>query len=275
MPFSPPSANVRGYVKPSAAFHTLDDWENLALRLLELQDKGIDSRGGQLSCKHAEFCDATDFDEFIDLISYYFGYQLVTEVERWDLLTRKNMLDFIEDFVNHRVWGLRKEYEHYFDDISRLRFAYFYSRGDMEPYVMLDDEYTLQTHGSTHDPRVVYHFTSLDGIDRLTHAIKNNSQFDISTFTVAKRKFFRPESNMIVRLLGDIRGAFRSDIKSMALDNGHRACNMYRLDYPGRDINNICYDIDDCFSGDVKTNLWNELIVTPIEILDATEINDQ
>ena len=61
----------------------------------------------------------------------------------------------------------------------------------------------------------------------------------------------------------------------MALDNGRRACNMYRLDYPGRDINNICYDIDDCFSGEVKTDLWNELIVTPIEILGATEINDQ
>ena len=53
---------------------------------------------------------------------------------------------------------------------------------------------------------------------------------------------------MVVRLLGDVRGAFRSDVKSMALDNGRRACNMYRLEYPGHDVNNICYELDSCHS---------------------------
>jgi hypothetical protein len=272
-PFSPSGESVRGYVKPTASFHTLVEWETLAYRLLELQKKGIDSRGGKLSCKHMSFCEPEEFDEFVRLISYYFGYQFTVEVERWELLTRKNMLDFVEDFVNHRVWGLRNEYAHYFNNIDKLRFAYFYSRGDLEPYVMLDNEYTRQVHGSNMNPRVVFHFTSMAGLGRLRAAIQNKQVFDISTFTVAEREFFRPESNIVVKLLGNVQAAFRSDVKSMALDEGQRACNMYRLEYPGHEVNNICYDIDECFSGPVKTNLWNELIVTPLEVLDVERLD--
>ena len=55
----------------------------------------------------------------------------------------------------------------------------------------------------------------------------------------------------------------------MALDNGRRACNMYRLENPGNDVNNICYELDSC-DGDVRTSLWNEYIATPIEIVSVT-----
>jgi hypothetical protein len=259
---------VHGYMKPAPAFYTLAQWEELVLELLELQGIGIDSRGGELSCKHAKFCNVEDLDRFVFLVSKFFGYQLTEEVERWDLLTKKNVLDFVEDFVNHRFWGLEGEFGPYFPNIRALRIAYFYSRGDMEPYVMLDDEYTEQLYGSTHNPKVVQHYTSPDGLLRIRAAIENGNLFDISTFTVAKRPFFRPESNVIVTLEGNVRAGFRSDIKSMAIDNGRRACNMYRLEYPGRDLNNICYELETC-DGDVRTSLWNEYIATPIRILDV------
>jgi hypothetical protein len=265
------STKVRGYMKPASAFYTLTEWEELALELLELQGFGIDSRGGELSCKQAQYCNAEDFDRFVSLVSKFFGYQLTEEVDRWDLLTKKNVLDFIEDFVNHRFWGLEGEFGPYFPNIQALRIAYFYSRGDMEPYVMLDDEYTEQLYGSTNNPKVVQHYTSPDGLLRIRDAIESGNLFDISTFTVAKRPFFRPESNIIVTLEGNIRAGFRSDIKSMAIDNGRRACNMYRLEYPGRDLNNICYELETC-DGDVRTSLWNEYITTPIRILEVETV---
>jgi hypothetical protein len=47
------TASVRGYMKPASAFHPIAEWEELALELLALQGAGIDSHGGELSCKHA------------------------------------------------------------------------------------------------------------------------------------------------------------------------------------------------------------------------------
>jgi hypothetical protein len=257
---------VRGYMKPLTSFHTLDEWEKLSLQLIDLQTDGLDTRGGELSCKNASFCNTDDFDYFVNLIGKYFGYQLSEEVERWDLLTKKNVLDFIEDFVNHRVWGLENEFGGYFPDIRKLKFAYFYSRGDIEPYVLLNDEYTTQLYSSLNNPKELLHYTSPTGLNRLEKAIDNNELFDISTFTVAERPFFRPESNLIVSLVGNVRAGFRSDIKSMAVDNGRRACNMYRLEYPGKEENNICYELESC-DGDVKTSLWNEYIATPLKII--------
>jgi len=250
------NTTVRGYMKPLSSFFTLAEWEDAALTLLKLQKQGVDTRGGKISSN----------PELVKLIDRHFGYQLHDEVERWDLLTQKNVLDFIEDFVNHRFWGLEKEYGHYFSDISRLKFAYFYSRGDMEPYVLLDDEYTMQLYGGVYNPKEIMHYTSETGLERLHKAIETGNLFDISAYTVAKRKFFRPESNIIVTLLGNVRAGFRSDIKSYAIDNGMRACNLYRLEYPGKDVNNICYELDSC-NGEVRTSLWNEYIVTPIKIL--------
>ena len=245
---------VRGYMKPVTSFFTLDEWEHLVNEFLKFQEQGIDTRGGQLPA------------QLLDMIEQHFSFQLHDQVERWELLTQKNILDFIEDFVNHRFWGIEQEFGQYFEDIKRLKFAYFYSRGDMEPYVLIDDEFTTQLYGSTDNPKELLHYTSESGLARLQEAIDTGNLFDISAFTVAERPFFRPESNLIVKFVGNVRAGFRSDIKSMAVDTGQRACNMYRLQYPGHDMDNICRELDSC-DGDVRTSLWNEYIATPIEIL--------
>ena len=251
---------VRGYMKPDSSFFTLEEWKVAVEMLLDLQKEGIDVRGS----RHPD-------PRLNAILERYFGYQLNVEVDRWDLLTDKNVLDFIEDFVNHRFWGLKKEFGHYFPDINRLRFAYFYSRGDMEPYVLLDDEFTEQLYGSVYNPKVLLHYTTASGVKRIQNAIDTGQLFDISTFTVAERPFFRPESNLVLKISGNVRAGFRSDIKSMATDSGRRACNLYRLEYPGEELNNICYELETC-DGEVKTSLWNEYIATPIEILDVLEV---
>lgn len=264
---------VLGYVRPADTFYTLAEWENLVLQLIKLQFRGLDTRSGKISCKHASFCSTEDFENFIQLITQYWGYQLDVETERYDLLTRKNVLDFIEDFVNHRFWGFKQEFGHYFPDINRLKFAYFYSRGDMEPYVMLDEEYTTQLYNSLEVIKPVYHFVSFEGLKRLEKAISHGEQFDISSYTQAERPFFRETSVLRAQVLGQVRGAFRSDIKSLALDNGRRACNMYRLQYPGHDVSNICVDLTTCDDEEIRTGLWNEYIVTPLRILKVEEIS--
>lgn len=251
---------VRGYMKPASSFHTIVEWDIVVAQLLELQHEGIDTRGG-IAQDH----------RLLDILGNFFEYQLNDEVVRWDLLTKKNVLDFIEDFANHRFWSFEREYSHYFPDINKLKFAYFYSRGDMEPYVMLDEEYTTQLYGSTYNPKLLCHYTSESGLHRLISSIDNGHEFDISSFTVMDRPFFRKESTTLVKFIGNVRGGFRSDIKSLALDNGRRACNMHRLEYPGRDINNICYDLSDC-DHPSRTSLWNEYIATPIEIIDVSKI---
>ena len=253
-------AKVRGYMKPESSFFTLEEWGLCVELLLKLQQEGIDVRG------------SLHPDPRLNLIlEKYFWYQLDVEVDRWDLLTEKNVLDFIEDFTNHRYWGLEKEFGHYFPDISKLKFAYFYSRGDLEPYVLLDDEYTKQMYGSVNNPKELMHYTTMSGVKKIAESIESDLKFDISTFTVAKRKFFRPESNIILKMLGNVRAGFRSDIKSMAVDSGRRACNLYRLEYPGEDVNNICYELETC-DGEVRTSLWNEYIATPLQILEVMEL---
>ena len=87
---------------------------------------------------------------------------------------------------------------------------------------------------------------------------------------IFQREYFDPESYLIVKLLGNVRAGFRSDVKSLAVDNGRRACNLLRLEYPGRDVNNICYELDTC-DGNVRTSLWNEYIATPIQIISVVE----
>ena len=134
---------VLGYIKPDSAFFTLAEWEYFCSRMLELQKQGFDTRGGGISLH----------SEVMSLVNKYFDFQLNTEVNRYELLTFKNVMDFIEDFANHRFWGLEREFGHYFSDISKLRFAYFYSRGDIEPYVLLDDQYTIQTLGALNQKR--------------------------------------------------------------------------------------------------------------------------
>ena len=249
---------VLGYVKPDSSFFTLSQWEDFVLEMLRLQRSGQDTRGGGASL------DAS----VINLLHKYFGFQLDVEVNRYDLLTTKNVLDFVEDFVNHRFWSFERDFGHYFPDINKLRFAYFYSRGELEPYVLLDDEYTTQLYGSTNNPKELYHYTTQEGAARIDRSIRSGEAFDISCFTVAARPFFRKESNVVLKLLGNVRAGFRSDVKSYAVSSGRRCCNLLRLEYPGRDKNNICYELDSC-DGEVRTSLWNEYIATPVKILEA------
>ena len=263
------NTKVRGYLKPTSAFRTLSEWKQLATALIETQSFGLDTRGGEISCKNPKFCSPEMFDRFVGLINEYFGFLLTSEVERWDLLTEKNVLDFIEDFVNHRVWGIEKEYEDYFEDITKLRFAYFYSRGDIEPYVLLDEEYTRQTLGDAVIKKTLLHYTTPAGVQRMQASILQGESFDISSFTRSQRAFFRDESTIIVKFTGHLKAAFRSDIKSMATDSGRRACNLYRLQYPGEGIDNICRDPESCSDDAVITDLWNEFIASPVKILET------
>ena len=251
---------VLGYIRPAASFHTLNEWRHVVEQFLKLQQSGYDTRGGVIPSN----------PELIKLITEYFGYQLHVETQRYELLTVKNILDFIEDFVNHRFWSIDNEYGKYFKDINSLKFAYFYSRGDIEPYVMLDDNYTMQLYNSLENPKRVMHYTTANGVKRIQTMIKTKKPFDISTFTIADRAFFRKQSNLIVEMVGNVRAGFKSDIKSYALDNGKRACNLYRLGYPSDTENNICYELDSC-DGSIATSLWNEYIVTPMQILNVKE----
>ena len=103
----------------------------------------------------------------------------------------------------------------------------------------------------------------------MQEAIASGDRFDISCFTQSNRPFFREDSNLIVEFVGEVAAAFRSDIKSMATDAGYRACNLYRLQYPGDDLDNICRSLapQDCDDVTVRTDLWNEYIATPIKIM--------
>ncbi|HCT52660.1 MAG TPA: hypothetical protein DF712_09390 [Balneola sp.] len=252
---------VHGYIKPEAAFHTLDEWENLFVnKILDFQKKGH-----YVSHSHGKVVGP---QELQDLIQDFYGFQLNVDVDRYDLLTSKNILDHIEDFANHRYWSLQSEFQQYFDNIDDLRFAYFYSRGDLEPYVLVDDAFTEQIYGSLNNPKTLYHYTHQEGVERIQRAIQGGDPFDISAYTVAERDFFRQKSNLIIEFEGNVRAGFRSDVKSYSVSNGRKCVNLHRMGYPG-DKNNLCLDLENDCNGELKTSLWNEFIVTPMKILDV------
>ena len=74
---------VRGYIKPAASFHTLAEWNRVVDKLLELQQEGIDTRGG-----------IPQDQRLLDILNEYFGYQLNNEVAQRDLLTQKKCARF-------------------------------------------------------------------------------------------------------------------------------------------------------------------------------------
>lgn len=258
---------VQGYIKPESSFYTLEEWEGFVLAMLDLQRAGFDTRGGEVGCKDRTLCNDAGVDQLASLVRKFFSFQIDVEVPRYDLLTLKNIYDFIEDFVNHRFWAFENDFGSFFPDAHRLRFSFFYSRGDLEPYVLLDDELTTQLYGSTHNPKELFHYTTPAGAKRILDSISTGYPFDISCFTTARRPFFRKESNVVLRLTGNVRAGFRSDIKSFAVSNGRRCCNLLRLEYPGRDKNNLCYELDSC-NGELRTSLWNEYIATPMQVLE-------
>jgi hypothetical protein len=253
---------IHGYVKPASAFHTIGEWETFANQILKFQKGGESIRGGTIDGS----------SELVGLIKSFYNFQLDVEVSRYDLLTYKNVLDHVEDFINHRVWGLRKEFEDYFPDINKLRLAYFYSRGDMEPYILIDDEFTEQIYGSNYNPKKLLHYTTAVGVRRIKRAIETGETFDVSSYTVAERPFFRKDSNLIMEFEGNVRAGFRSDVKSFSVDNGRKCVNLYRLGYPGEDKDNLCTDLNNDCNGELKTSLWNEFIATPIKVLGISKI---
>jgi hypothetical protein len=260
---------VRGYYHPEHSFATINEWEDVARQFLQLQKQGADTRGGVIDSN----------PKLIELINKWFGYQLYVETQRFDQLTQKNVLDFIEDFVNHKVWGLRKEFNSYFHSESKdlnfiddIKVGYFYSRGDIEPYVLLDDAFTSNVYGTTNHIVTTLHWTSMQGMKNLVDSIENKMQFDISTFTKQWKTFFQPESNYLVKLQGKLVAAFKSDVKSIVTDHGNKAANMYRLAFPGENPN-LCQSIQLCNDDDDSTSLWNEIIVQPTKIISYKKVN--
>lgn len=248
-------------IYPESAFHTIAEWEHIANEFLDLQQLGVDTRGGVI----------TDNPKIALLINKYFGFQLKVELAHLSpTITRKNILDFIEDFVNHKVWGLRKEFGAYFPNIDTIKVAYFYSRYDIEPFVLLDKQFTQTLYGSTEHEVEVLRFTTMDNLKKLELLINRNAAFDISTFTKQWKTFFRKESNVLVKLRGKLVAAFRSDVKSIPTDKGNKAANMERLAYPGAH-DNLCLSLADCTGA--RTNLWNELIVKPTQIITYKQLN--
>jgi hypothetical protein len=259
------SQQVRGYIHPESSFATISQWEQIAEEFLSLQKKGVDTRGGVL-----------DQDpKLAELVMRWFSFQLYVETQHYDSLTQKHVLDFIEDFVNHKVWGLRREFAPYFTNngtsyIDDLKIGYFYSRGDIEPYVLLCDKFVQHTYGTTNHLVTSMHWTSKQGLINLQDSIDNHHTYAISTFTKQWKPFFRPESTMLTKLEGTLVAAFKSDVKSLATDRGNRAANLYRMAYPGEG-NNLCKDVADC-TGDA-TSLWNEIIIKPTKIINYKQIN--
>jgi hypothetical protein len=253
---------VHGYIKPESSFHTLSEWKDFAEKLLKLQ-----KNGHYVSHAHGKLVGP---DQLVSLVNDFYSFQLTVDVERYDLLTSKNILDHIEDFINHRYWTLEKQFGQFFENIDELRFAYFYSRGDLEPYVLVDDTFTEQIYGSTDNPKVLYHYTHAEGVRRIQEAIESGDPFDISAYTVAERPFFREKSNKIMKFEGNVRAGFRSDVKSYSVSNGRKCVNLHRLGYPGDDKDNLCTDLENDCNGELRTSLWNEFITTPIKILDVS-----
>ncbi len=210
---------VRGYQKPEALFHTIKDWENIANEFISLEKKGFDTRGGQID----------NNPKLISLINQYFGYQLYIETELYDDLTKKNVLDFIEDFVNHRVWGLSDEFKDYIVNIENDKIAFFYSRGAIEPYILLDEQFVEDTYKNTNIEVITFHWTTKEGMKNLVDSLQSGYTYALSTFTVQQKEFFRPESNVLVKLKGKLVAAFQSDVKSFATDKGNRAANLFRF----------------------------------------------
>ena len=103
---------VHGYIKPENAFHTLKEWEAFVQKILLFQ-----KQGHYVSHGHGKVVGP---DELVSLIDDFYGFQLNVDVERYDLLTTKNVLDHIEDFSNHRYWALENEFEQYFDNIDEF-----------------------------------------------------------------------------------------------------------------------------------------------------------
>jgi len=244
---------VRGYIKPIESFHSLMQLQEFAQQVLNLQKSGIDIR------------DQSQMPQVTQLINQWMPH-LFIDAERYvHKFDMRNVMIFIEDFANHRVWSFKDQFGQYFPDIDSLKFSYFYTRGDIEPYVLLDEYWTSQFYGSNNNIKKVKHYTNQSGLENIQLAIASGKTFDISCFTSTQKEFFDKNADLLITLNGNVRAGFRSDVKSFAVANGRRACNLFRLGYPGNQTN-ICEELESCDEAN-ETSIWNEYIVTPVEIL--------
>ena len=264
--YNPTDYKVLGYFKPEAAFHTISEWENISREFIDLESKGYDVRGGIID----------DNPNLVKLINDYFSFQLYVETERYDKFTKKMVLDFIEDFVNHRVWNLKDEFKKYlYSDITGENFineakiSFFYSRGNLEPYILLDNQFTKNIYGSTDITTEAYHWTSQQGLKNIIDALQSGYTFPLSCFTTQFKEFFRPESNYLIKIKGKLIAAFQSDVKSFSTDKGNKAANLYRFSFPEHQ-DNLCTNWDECQKND--TYLWNEIIIRPTGVLEYKKI---
>jgi hypothetical protein len=252
---------VRGYFHSESAFNTISEWEEIAKKILILQRKGFSTRGGVIS----------DNVELVDIIKKYYSYQLFIQTQQYDLLTQKNVLDHIEDFVNHRVWGMRKEFESVLPNISEVKIAFFYSRGDLEPYVLLNSAFTKYIYNDVNIPVTSKHWTNVNGFNNIKESIKNNYVYAISTFTKQEFGFFNPISNILMEIEGNLVAAFKSDVKSIVTTHGHRAANMYRLSYIN-ETSNLITDLN-AEETEIESGIWNEIIIKPTKIISAKKMH--
>jgi hypothetical protein len=139
----------------------------------------------------------------------------------------------------------------------------------MEPFVLLDTTFTKNTYGTTTKSVTGLHWTTPQGLKNIADSIQTKYQYAISTFTKQWKKFFRPESNVLVKLQGDLVAAFKSDVKSVATDHGNRAANLYRMAHPKG--SNLVKDLSE--TDDNGTYLWNEIIMKPNKVIEYKIVN--
>ena len=251
---------LQGHIHPESCFATIAQWEDIASQFLALQAKGKDTRGGVIQ----------DDPTLAHLVQKWFGFQLNIETLRFAPgVTTRTVLNFIEDFVNHKVWGLRREYGSYLPNIDNVKIAYFYSRLDIEPFVLLDDQFVTDLYGSVDHKVTTMRFTTIAELKNLQQLVDTNRAYDVSTFTKNWKPYFKKDSNVVVKLQGDLVAAFKSDAKTVVTDKGNKAASMERLAYPGGD--NLCRSVEDCEGG--KTYLWNEIVMKPTKVLGYKTLN--
>lgn len=257
---------IRGYIHPSNEFFTIKEWQNIAKLFLMYEKKGYDVRGGNITD------DASS--NLSSLVNKYFGYLYNVDTHRYQTLINKRMvLDFIEDFINHRAFHLYDEFNDVLGDelINACKIAWFYSRGQIEPYIQLDDVFTNIVYNTLEYQIHSYHWTTEAGANNINTLINSKKLFELSTFTKQEKSYFVSQSNILLELRGTLVAAFHSDCKSFLLDDGTKAANLMRIGYPNDTNSNLCWDIDE-INDTVETGLWNEIIIKPTQLISCKKI---
>lgn len=257
---------IRGFIHPANEFHTIKEWQDIAKIFLMYEKQGYDVRGGNITDNSSGILSK--------LINTYFGYLYNIDTYRYpNLINKRMVLDFIEDFVNHRAFHLNNEFNEVLGNelIKSCKIAWFYSRGQIEPYIQLNDEFTNIVYGSLNIPIHSYHWTTEKGFENINTLINTGKTFELSTFTKQEKMYFVKQSYYLIELQGNLVAAFHSDCKSLLLDDGTKAANLTRIGYPSNDNCNLCWDVNE-INDTVETGLWNEIIIKPIQLISCKKI---